>query len=480
MTASPAGSRAGSSAPFVTVIVLNYNARRFIGPCLRSLLASEYPDDSMEIVVVDNASTDGSPDLIRAEFPDAVRVVEAGSNRGFTAGNNLAMREAPGPYVALINPDTKVERDWLRPLVETLEKDPAAGAAQPKLFLFHDRIPVELQSPTFTPGSAGVGGDERSLGLRVRSVRAVAGGACPPVEFRSGFGGAELDEHGCEFRWSLGDAELGLVCLDGGSIRLRLEASAPRPDGNNVPFSVQIGGERVFEGEAGGKTEVFEFDLPADCRGPARPVVQNAGSFPLSDGSSRDRGTVISHGNVYYDWDGPAYSDKREVFSFNGAGVLLRKAMLKAIGYFDESIFMYYEDTDLAIRARRRGWRVVYTPDSVIRHHHSGVAVEWSPFFILHVSRSRLYVILKHWPPAVALRALAGCVAETLRSGSVLARQAIRRPLHKPGELAGFAARLRALLWTLRMLPAALARRVEERRAGPSGPALFGPWLDDR
>ncbi len=480
MTTSPAGSRAGPSAPFVTVIVLNYNAGRFIGPCLRSLLASEYPHDSMEIVVVDNASTDGSPDLIRAEFPDAVRLVEAGSNRGFAAGNNLAMREAPGPYVALINPDTEVERDWLWPLVETLENDPAAGAAQPKLFLFHDRIPVELQSPTFTPRSAGISGDERALGLRVRSARAVSNGARVPVEFRSGFGGAELDQHGCEFRWSLGHAELGLPDLDGESIRLRLEASAPRPDGAKVRFSVQVGNERVFEGEAGGKTEVFEFDLPADCRGLARPVVQNAGSFPLPDGSSRDRGTVISHGNVYYDWDGPVYSDKREVFSFNGAGVLLRKAMLREIGYFDESIFMYYEDTDLAIRARRRGWRVVYTPDSMVRHHHSGVAVEWSPFFISHVSRSRLYVILKHWPPAVVFRALVGHVAETLRSGSVLARQAIRRPLHKPGELAAFAARLRALFWTLRMLPAALARRVEERRAGLPGRELFGPWIDDR
>ena len=480
MTTSPAGSRAGSKTPFVTVVVLNYNAERFIGPCLRSLLASEYPNDSMEIVVVDNASTDGSLDLVRAEFPQGIRIVEAGSNCGFSVGNNLAMRQAPGPYVALVNPDTEVEPDWLRPLVETLEADPATGAAQPKLLLFQDRIPVVIQSPTFTPKSAGMGGDERSLGLRVQSVEASSDGVCVPVEFRSGFGGAELDEHGRGFRWSLGNAELGLACPDGGAIRLRLGASAPRPDGGKVRFSVRVGDELVFEGDAGGKTEIFEFDLPAGCRDLARPVVQNAGSYPLPDGSSRDRGTVISHGNVYYDWDGPAYSNKREVFSFNGAGVLLRKAMLREIGYFDESIFMYYEDTDLAIRARRRGWRVVYAPDSTIRHHHSGVAVEWSPFFISHVFRSRLYVILKHWPPVVAFRALAGDVVGTLRSGSASARQALRQPFRKPGELANFAARLGALLWFIRMLPAALVRRADERRAGPHGPELFEPWIADR
>ena len=353
--------------------------------------------------------------------------------------------------------------------------------AQPKLFLFHDRIPVELKSPTFTPKSAGIGQDERTLGLRVRSVKAASNGARMPVEFRSGFGGAELDEHGREFRWSLGDAELGLACLDGGSIRLRLEASAPRPDRGKVRFSVRGRGRaRVSREKPAARRRSSSSTLPADCRGLARPVVQNAGSYPLGDGSSRDRGTVISHGNVYYDWDGPAYSDKREVFSFNGAGVLLRKATLEEIGYFDESIFMYYEDTDLAIRARRRGRRVVYAPDSMVRHHHSGVAVEWSPFFISHVSRSRLYVILKHWPPAVVFRALAGDVVETLRSGSVLVRQAVRAPLHQPGELASFAARLKALFWIIRMLPAALVRRSRERRAGPPGSELFGPWLDDR
>ena len=480
MTTSPAGNRAGSKTPFVTVVVLNYNAERFIGPCLRSLLASEYPNDSMEIVVVDNASTDGSLDLVRAEFPQGVRIVEAGSNCGFSVGNNLAMRQAPGPYVALVNPDTEVEPDWLRPLVETLEADPAAGAAQPKLLLFQDRIPLVIQSPTFTPKSAGMGGDERSLGLRVQSVEASSDGVCVPVEFRSGFGGAELDEHGRGFRWSLGEAELGLACPDGGAIHLRLGASAPRPDGGKVRFSVRVGDEPVFDGDAGGKTTIFEFDLPAGCRDLARPAVQNAGSYPLPDGSSRDRGTLISHGNVYYDWDGPAYSNKREVFSFNGAGVLLKKAMLREIGYFDESIFMYYEDTDLAIRARRRGWRVVYVPDSAIRHHHSGVAVEWSPFFISNVFRSRLYVIFKHWPAAVAFRALAGDVVATLRSGSASARQAVRQPFRKPGELPNFAARLGALLWFIRMLPAALVRRADERRAGPHGAELFEPWIADR
>ncbi len=479
MTEVPAGSNAGSSAAFVTVVVLNYNAGRFMGPCLKSLLASDYPSDSLEIVVVDNASTDGSPDLIRREFSD-VRVVDAGSNGGFAAGNNLAMRNAPGPYVALVNPDTEVGPGWLRPLVDAMENDPVAGAAQPKLHLFHDRIPIRLQSPTFVPSSAGMGPDERTLGLHVRNVRATTNGDSVPLEYRSGFGGVEVDEYGRSFRWSLGDGELGLADVGDGSIHVELEISAPRANGSRVDFSVQAGDGRIFEGDVGEQTEDFEFDLPPECRRLARRVVQNAGSYPLPDGSSRDRGTVISHGNVYYDWDGPAYSVQQEVFSFNGAGVLLRKAMLDEIGYFDENIFMYYEDTDLAIRARRRGWRIVFRPDSSIRHHHSGVAVEWSPFFILHVSRSRLYVILKHWPLAVAFRALAHHTVETLQSGAVLGRQALKQPLNRPKEFARFTARLKSLLGILLRLPVALALRASERRAGPLGVELFRPWMGDQ
>lgn len=479
MTEVPAESNAGFSAPFVTVIVLNYNAGRFLEACLKSLLASDYQSDSLEIVVVDNASTDGSPDLIRKQFPE-IRIVAAGSNRGFAAGNNIGLRDAPGPYAALVNPDTEVDPGWLRPLVDAMQSNPAAGAAQPKLYLMHDRIPIRLQSPTFIPIDAGMGHDERTLGLRVLNVRASTDSDDIPVEFRARFAGVETDESGRDFRWSLGDAELGLVNAGDGSIHMELEISAPRATGARVDFSVSVGGEPVLEGRVGDQTEKFAFDLPPECRRLARPLVQNAGSYPLPDGSSRDRGTVISHGNVYYDWDGPAYSTQQDVFSFNGAGVLLRKAMLEEIGYFDDLIFMYYEDTDLAIRARRRGWRVVFIPDSIVRHHHSGVAVEWSPFFILHVSRSRLYVILKHWPLAVATRALALNALETLQSGAIVARQALRRPFGKPPEFTRFAARSMALFGIVVRMPAALTKRAGERRAGPPGIELFQPWMRDQ
>ena len=208
MTLVPPKSPTGTSAPFVTVIVLNYNAKQFIGPCLRSLLASDYPRDSLEIVVVDNASTDGSTELIHNEF-SGVRLVHAGSNRGFATGNNLAMRQAPGPYIGLVNPDTEVASNWLSPLVAAMTSDSGTGATQAKLYLFHDQIPIQIRSSTFVPSELGLSGDDRTLGLRIRNVQATASGKTLPITFRSGFGGIELDEHGVAFRWSLGNGELG-------------------------------------------------------------------------------------------------------------------------------------------------------------------------------------------------------------------------------------------------------------------------------
>ena len=272
-------------------------------------------------------------------------------------------------------------------------------------------------------------------------------------------------------------ANWGLVNSGNGSIQLELEASAPRLDTGAIHFTVGVDGRPCFAGKVSRQTEKFEFAIPAEWRGLGKPVVQNAGSHPLPDGSSRDRGTIVSHGNVYCDWDGPAYSTPQEVFAFNGAGVLLRKTMLDEIGYFDENMFMYYEDTDLAIRARRRGWRVVFVPESTIRHHHSGVSIEWSPVFVLHVSRSRMYVILKHWPLNIALRALANHAAETFTSGALLGKQILLQRPHNSQQLAYFVARLKSLLITLQHLPNALTKRAAERRAGALNMELFLPWM---
>ena len=119
-------------APFVTVVVLNWNGRRLLPPCLEALALTEYDTGRWEVVVVDNASTDGSGAWVEGAHP-WVRVRRNPANWGFGRGNNPAMRDAPGPYVVLLNSDTRVRLGWLRALVAAMEANPGAGAGTAKL-----------------------------------------------------------------------------------------------------------------------------------------------------------------------------------------------------------------------------------------------------------------------------------------------------------------------------------------------------------
>jgi GT2 family glycosyltransferase len=103
--------------PAVSVVVVTYNARAFISGCLEALLAQRYP--RLQVIVVDNASSDGTPDAVRRQFP-SVTVVESGQNRGYGAGNNLGARLAEGEVLAFLNPDTVPEADWLLELVRCM------------------------------------------------------------------------------------------------------------------------------------------------------------------------------------------------------------------------------------------------------------------------------------------------------------------------------------------------------------------------
>src|SRR5262249_53495280 len=118
---------------FASIVVVNYNGGKAVLNCLQSVTANSRPN--VEVIVVDNASDDGSAEAIRQTFRD-LRVIDAGANIGFGAGNNLGARHAAGEYIAFLNPDTVVTPGWLDALVEELEwgtrpHDPGAPPAQP-------------------------------------------------------------------------------------------------------------------------------------------------------------------------------------------------------------------------------------------------------------------------------------------------------------------------------------------------------------
>ncbi len=162
-----------------SVVVLNYNGRRHLDACLEALLAQRLAG-GFEVLVVDNGSSDGSVEHLRRHWP-RVRLVEAGTNLGFAAGNNLGIRHAGGDHVVLLNNDTRVRPGWLEALVEAAERDPRIGAVTSKL-VFMDRPDVIQNAGSLllsdgSGGDRGTGEEDRGQYDREEEVFAACGGA---------------------------------------------------------------------------------------------------------------------------------------------------------------------------------------------------------------------------------------------------------------------------------------------------------------
>jgi len=121
----------------VSVIVVNWNGRQHLELCLASLLRQTLPN--VEVVLVDNGSSDGSVEFVRQRFGTAVRVLEQAENLGYAGGLNVGMRAARGRHLVALNSDTEVDPEALARLVAAAEHWPNAGMFAPKILSFDDR-----------------------------------------------------------------------------------------------------------------------------------------------------------------------------------------------------------------------------------------------------------------------------------------------------------------------------------------------------
>lgn len=121
--------------PLVSVVIVNYNGADFIGACLRSVFAASGADT--EVILVDNASTDGALESVRRDFRDErrLKIAESPRNEGPVRARNRGIADSRGEYIAFLDNDTQVEAGWLRELVAVLKADAVIGAAQSKILL---------------------------------------------------------------------------------------------------------------------------------------------------------------------------------------------------------------------------------------------------------------------------------------------------------------------------------------------------------
>ncbi|WP_169805925.1 glycosyltransferase family 2 protein [Azohydromonas lata] len=117
--------------PKVSVVIVNWNAKRYLLECLESLAGCAYRGN-LEIIVVDNNSSDGSQEAVRKEFPK-VNLIRNSDNFGFAKANNIGIKQCTGEYIALINSDVNVDAGCIAYLVDFLEKNPTVGMAGPRI-----------------------------------------------------------------------------------------------------------------------------------------------------------------------------------------------------------------------------------------------------------------------------------------------------------------------------------------------------------
>jgi GT2 family glycosyltransferase len=157
-------------AGLTSVITANFNAGAHLAAAARSVLASSVP---VEVLVVDNASTDASLTALRATIPDEARlhVIENRTNLGFAKANNLALPEARGEWLLFLNPDCVIQPDTIARMQDAMRRHPEAGMAGCLLLNPDGTEQAGCRRETPSPGRAfvrafGLGGLARRLGLR--------------------------------------------------------------------------------------------------------------------------------------------------------------------------------------------------------------------------------------------------------------------------------------------------------------------------
>jgi GT2 family glycosyltransferase len=355
----------------VSVVIPTSNGSRFLGPCLEALQASRLPPGvQLEPIVVDNGSTDATPEVLARH--SEVKVLAFPRPMGFAQANNAARGVATGEVVCFLNNDTRVDPGWLERPVQIFTRDERVVGVGSKLLYMNLFLRVRFLLPQRT---------------RLRVAAAV-------------FGNALADKVR-----SSPDARDGWV-RNGSALYVPVPVPGIDSSFTADPVVRLLDASGTLDGaavDAGGGTLHRIVRLPAivrvDSSAPAVRLIQNAGNF-LND---RLEGGDVGSGEE--EGDG-RFTSEDVVPAICGAAMFARRGRLDAVGWFPDYYTMYYEAVDLCLRLRSAGGILVFCPSSVVHHYHTGTSGEFSPKFIENVARSSLLFTSRYGTAAVFARTL--------------------------------------------------------------------------
>lgn len=404
------------------VVLVNYNGGELLERAVRSALSAQWPGE-IDVVVVDNASTDGSVELV--ETLSGVSVIRRPTNEGFGANNHgladlvgdeLAV-DLPEPgVVALLNPDAMVRPDTFRLLAAALDDSKKVGAASP-LIIF-DRSFVEL-----------------SVSGETLVIDSVSSGSAELAAQCHGIDGAERLP---------GESQPVWLCPPGSTLRVPIASL-----GDGIVIGVRSGAGRIDGMHVAGPTEVA-FDTTAQR---TFRIVQNAGV------SVGDRGVGVNRGFARRVDDelGPAAP------LWCGAAVVFHPEYLRAIGGFDPDYFLYYEDVDLGLRGQAQGWSTVHVPGAIVEHRHSDRTTQGTELVEVLQHRNRLLTLVRHGSSVDVAAGYARAIATPIS----LAVSAVRHRDERDERLRLARWRATAVKEAIAGIPKARAAKAEHRTQRP-------------
>ena len=149
----PSYSFQGELSNAVSVVIVNWNGRKFIQECLTGL--KNQTVKSFTVILVDNGSSDGSLELVSKNYPE-IRIIALAENCGFAAANNMALKQIDTKYVSLLNNDAIPHPHWLANLICALEGHPAAGFAASKMLFYHTPDRIDRAGDVYTRAGTGL------------------------------------------------------------------------------------------------------------------------------------------------------------------------------------------------------------------------------------------------------------------------------------------------------------------------------------
>lgn len=148
-----------SNLPLISIIIPNFNGKQCLSNCLNSLLGLCYQKERLEIILVDDASTDNSVNLIRQKFP-SVKIIQNEKKLGPAESRNIGAKVARGNLIAFLDNDVEVENNWLKPLVNAIAKDESIGMCSSKVLFLDNKRQINS-----TGGAVNIYGDGWGRGV---------------------------------------------------------------------------------------------------------------------------------------------------------------------------------------------------------------------------------------------------------------------------------------------------------------------------